>query len=219
MGQSQELSAERDGPPDGDGRNFHGQTRTNDTHASKTDPDARLYRKSLQSEARLVYLEHVLMENRHGLIVDGMATTADGHAERDAALLMLRKHARPSGSRTLGADKLFDTRDFVDVTRQLGYTPHVSQNVTRTGGSAIDRRYDAASELRRQPSLSASHRTGLRLAEAAGRSSEGQAPRARQGSTASSSSRARPSTCDDCRDSSRWRPRPHKAPVDRATAD
>jgi len=69
-----------------------------------------------------------------------MATTADGHAERDAALLMLQQHARPSRSRTLGADKLFDTRDFVDVTRQLGYTPHVSQNVKRTGGSAIDRR-------------------------------------------------------------------------------
>ena len=130
----------KDGPPDGDGRNFHGQTRTNDTHASKTDPDARLYRKSFQSEARLAYLGHVLMENRHGLIVDGMATTADGHAERDAALLMLQKHARPSRPRTLGADKLFDTRDFVDVTRQLGYTPHVSQNVKRTGGSAIDRR-------------------------------------------------------------------------------
>ena len=131
----------KDGPPDGDGRNFHGQTRTNDTHASKTDPDARLYRKSFQSEARLAYLGHVLMENRHGLIVDGMATTADGHAERDAALLMLQKHARPGRpTRTLGADKLFDTRDFVDVTRQLGYTPHVSQNVKRTGGSAIDRR-------------------------------------------------------------------------------
>ena len=80
----------KDGPPDGDGRNFHGQTGTNDTHASKTDPDARLYRKSFQSEARLAYLGHVLMENRHGLIVDGMATTADGHAERDAALLGLR---------------------------------------------------------------------------------------------------------------------------------
>lgn len=69
-----------------------------------------------------------------------MATTADGHAERGAALLMLQKHARPSRPRTLGADKLFDTRDFVDVTRQLGYTPHVSQNVKRTGGSAIGRR-------------------------------------------------------------------------------
>jgi transposase len=137
---SQKSFQPKDGPPEGDGRNFHGQTRSNDTHASKTDPDARLYRKSGQTEARLAYLGHVLMENRHGLIVNGMATTADGHAERDAALLMLQQHARPSRSRTLGADKLFDTRDFVDVTRQLGYTPHVSQNVKRTGGSAIDRR-------------------------------------------------------------------------------
>ena len=138
---SQKSFQPKDGPPEGDGRNFHGQTRTNDTHASKTDPDARLYRKSGQTEARLAYLGHVLMENRHGLIVNGMATTADGHAERDAALLMLQKHARPSRThRTLGADKLFDTRDFVDVTRQLGYTPHVSQNVKRTGGSAIDGR-------------------------------------------------------------------------------
>lgn len=130
----------KDGPPEGDGRNFHGQTRTNDTHASKTDPDARLYRKSGQTEASLAYLGHVLMENRHGLIVNGMATTVDGHAERDAALLMLQQHARPSHSATVGADKLFDTRDFVDVARQLGYTPHVSQHVKRTGGSAIDRR-------------------------------------------------------------------------------
>jgi len=99
-----------------------------------------LYRKSHQTEARLAYLGHVLMENRHGLIVDGMATTADGHTERDAALLLLQAHARPSGPRTLGADKHFDTRDFVDVTRQLGYTPHLSQNVKRSGGSAIDRR-------------------------------------------------------------------------------
>jgi hypothetical protein len=72
----------------GDGRNFHGQQRRNDTHASKTDPDSRLYRKSQGSEARLAYLGHVLMENRHGLIAGAMVTHADGDAERDAALLM-----------------------------------------------------------------------------------------------------------------------------------
>ena len=77
-----------------------------------------------------------------------MATTADGHAERDAALLMLQKHARPSRPRTLGADKLFDTRDFVEVARELGYTPRVSQNVKRTGGSAIDRRTTRHAGLR-----------------------------------------------------------------------
>jgi transposase len=131
----------KDGPPDGgDGRDFRGQTRTNDTHASTTDPDARLYRKTFQGEARLAYLGHVLMENRHGLIVDGMATTADGHAERDAALLLLHRHARAGRARTVGADKQYDTHDFVDLTRQLGYTPHVSQNVKRRGGSAIDGR-------------------------------------------------------------------------------
>jgi transposase len=131
----------KDGPPDGgDGRDFRGQTRTNDTHASKTDPDARLYRKTFQGEARLAYLGHVLMENRHGLIVDGMATAADGHAERDAALLLLHRHARAGRARTVGADKQYDTHDFVDLTRQLGYTPHVSQNVKRRGGSAIDGR-------------------------------------------------------------------------------
>lgn len=80
------------------------------------------------------------MENRHWLIVDGMATTADGHAERDAALLLLQARAQRPRPRTVGADKHYGTRDFVDVTRQLGYTPHVSQNVKRPGGSAIDRR-------------------------------------------------------------------------------
>jgi transposase len=130
----------KDGPPEGEGRDFRGETRTNDTHASTTDPDARLYRKARQGEARLAYLGHVLMENRHGLIVDAMATTADGHAERDAALLLLAQHPPATDSCTLGADKQYDTHDFVDTTRQLGYTPHVSQNLHRRGGSAIDGR-------------------------------------------------------------------------------
>jgi transposase len=136
---SQKSFQRKDGPPDEDGRNFHGQTRTNTTHASKTDPDARLYRKSRNAEARLAYLGHVLMENRHGLVVDAMATTADGTAERDAAMLLL--HAQPRRRRrTLGADKHFDTRDFTAVSRDLGFAPHVSQNLKRAGGSAIDAR-------------------------------------------------------------------------------
>jgi transposase len=136
---SQKSFQRKDGPPDTDGRNFHGETRTNDTHASKTDPDARLYRKSRNAEARLAYLGHVLMENRHGLVVDAMATTADGTAERDAAMLML--HGRPRrGHRTLGADKNYDTRDFTTVSRDLGFVPHVTQNLKRAGGSAIDAR-------------------------------------------------------------------------------
>jgi transposase len=132
----------KDGPPDGDGRNFRGQTRTNDTHASKTDPDARLYRKTFQGEARLAYLGHVLMENRHGLIVDALASVADGFAEREAATTMLSEHWRlaPPRHRTVGADKAYDTADFVEQVREVDMTPHVAQNDTRRGGSAIDAR-------------------------------------------------------------------------------
>jgi transposase len=129
----------KDGNDDGDGRDFRGQARKNDTHASKTDPDARLYRKSDGAEARLAYLGHVLMENRHGLVVQAVATRATGTAEREAALQLLRAHGVGTGC-TLGADKNYDTRDFVAQARALGVTPHVSQNVKRTGGSAIDGR-------------------------------------------------------------------------------
>jgi IS5 family transposase len=129
----------KDDDPDDQGRNFHGQTRKNDTHASTTDPDARLYRKSDGAEARLAYLGHVLMENRHGLVVQARATRATGTAERDAAVEMLRAHGVGPGC-TLGADKNYDTREFVATTRALGVTPHVSQNVKRPGGSAIDAR-------------------------------------------------------------------------------
>jgi IS5 family transposase len=139
---SQKSFKRKDGDTDGDGANFHGQARKNDTHASTTDPDARLYRKSKGAEARLAYLGHLLIENRHGLIVDAMATHADGTAERDAAMLMLHEQgqATPGRRRTIGADKNYDTHSFVDVSRELGVTPHVSQNVKRPGGSAIDAR-------------------------------------------------------------------------------
>jgi transposase len=133
---------DRDDDPGGAGRSWHGETRSNTTHASKTDPDARLYKKSRGAEARLAYLGHALIENRHGLIVDAMATHADGRAERDAALVMLDRagRARPRRRRTVAADKLFDTAEFVEVTRALGVTPHVAQCLKRTGGSAIDGR-------------------------------------------------------------------------------
>jgi transposase len=132
----------KDGDTDGDGRNFRGEERTNDTHASTTDPDARLYRKSRNAEARLAYLGHLLIENRHGLIADAMATVADGRAERDAAVVMLHAQWKqaPGRRRTVGADKGYDVREFVEVTRELGTTPHVTQNLTRRGGSAIDAR-------------------------------------------------------------------------------
>jgi transposase len=139
---SQKSFQRKDGGSDDDGRNFRGQQRKNATHASTTDPDARLYRRSNNAEARLAYLGHLLIENRHGLITDAMTTTADGQAEREAAMLMV--HAQwaraPGRRRTLGADKAYDTFDFVDIMRDLGTTPHVTQNLTRPGGSAIDQR-------------------------------------------------------------------------------
>jgi transposase len=139
---SQKSFRRNDGGTDGDGRDFRGQQRKNDTHASKTDPDARLYRRSHQAESRLAYLGHLLIENRHGLIADAMATTADGFAEREAATLMVcnQWQRAPWRQRTVGADKGYDTFDFVDLMRELGTTPHVTQNLTRRGGSAIDAR-------------------------------------------------------------------------------
>ena len=102
---SQKSFQRKDGGSDGDGRDFRGQSRTNDTHGSKTDPDSRLYRRSNQGEARLVYLGHLLIENRYGLIADAMATHADGYAEREAGLLMLHEQWRqaPGRHRTVGA--------------------------------------------------------------------------------------------------------------------
>jgi transposase len=132
----------KDGPTDGDGRNFHGESRQNDTHASKTDPDAKLYRRSHSGEARLAYLGHLVIDNRHGLIVDAMASTADGRAERECAGVLLHDRVKRRGRRrrTVGADKGYDTYDFVDTLRALGMTPHVTQNTARRGGSAIDGR-------------------------------------------------------------------------------
>jgi transposase len=139
---SQKSFQRKDGGTDGDGSNFRGQQRQNDTHASKTDPDARLYRKSNGAESRLAYLGHLLIENRHGLIADAMATLADGFGEREAATLMVHDQwqRQPWRRRTLGADKAYDTFDFVDLMRELNTTPHVTQNLARPGGSAIDGR-------------------------------------------------------------------------------
>ena len=137
---SQKSFQPKDGG-DGDGANFHGQQRRNDTHASRTDPDAKLYRKSGGSEAKLSYLGHVLTENRNGLIVDAMLTTADGTAEADAALLMAAelRRRRPQGRITLGADKAYDQRELVSTLRELDITTHVAQN-NRRRRSAIDQR-------------------------------------------------------------------------------
>lgn len=133
---------DHDDGDDGAGRNaatdFRGQQRRNDTHESTTDPDARLYRKSNQTGAVLGYLGHALMENRHGLIVGVTTTRATGTAEREAAITMLEN--LPDGARlTVGADKGYDTADFIARVRALNITPHVAQNV-RNRRSAIDGR-------------------------------------------------------------------------------
>ena len=129
---------------DGDGSDFRGKPRKNDTHESKTDPDARLYRKARGQEARLCYLGHALIENRHGLVVDGSITHATGTAEREAAEAMAEDQRERSGRRiTLGADKNYDTKDHVAALRKTGVTPHVAQNTgteKRLRRSAIDGR-------------------------------------------------------------------------------
>jgi len=138
---SQKSFQKKDGGDSGGSANFHGQKRTNDTHASTTDPDAKLYRKGNGQEAKLSYLGHVLMENRNGLIVDAMVTHADGTAERDAAMLMVyRRWKKRQPIRSVGADKAYDTRDLVQVLREMDVQPHVTQNLNRRGGSAIDQR-------------------------------------------------------------------------------
>jgi transposase len=132
-----------DPPGQGGGSNpdvdFRGQQRTNDTHVSRTDPEARLARKGKGQETRLCYAGHVLMENRHGLILDVHVSQAMGTAERDAALLMLDRRRRAGKRATLGADKGYDTRAFVRALRARQVTPHVTQN-TSGRRSAIDRR-------------------------------------------------------------------------------
>ena len=119
--------------------NFHGETRCNETHESKTDPEARLARKGGGKEAKLSYCGNVLIENRNGLVVDAELRQASGTAERDAATAMAENIGN-TGRVTVAADKGYDTRDFVAAMRGLNVTPHVARNETRRGGSAIDGR-------------------------------------------------------------------------------
>jgi transposase len=135
------IEGEEGPPPDDPGNptvNFHGETRTNTTHASTTDPDARLARKGNGKEAKLSYTGHVLMENRNGLAVGVALLPATGTAEREAAIEMIAE-LPDSGRITLGADKNYDTREFVGQLRELEVTPHVAQNDTHRR-SAIDAR-------------------------------------------------------------------------------
>jgi transposase len=129
-------------PPEDPGNptvDFHGHTRSNQTHASTTDGDAKLARKGLGKEAKLSYSGNLLIENRNGLIVNAELLDANGRAERDAALLMLEQ--LPGDQRlTVGGDKGFDTTEFVAECRHMNVTPHVARNEKRPGGSSIDER-------------------------------------------------------------------------------
>ena len=112
---------------------FKGQTRSNDAHASRTDGDARLYRKG-KTASELRYMGHTLSDNRHGLIANAMVTQADGFAEREAAKVMIRDArqatARPDAEVTLGADKGYDAQEFVQACQDMGVIPHVAQNTS-----------------------------------------------------------------------------------------
>jgi transposase len=153
------------GPPPDAGRNgeqdFHGQRRSNETHASTTDPDARLYRKGRGKESKLSFMGHALMENRNGLVVGAVATRASGHAERLAALHLMEPRANRTKKVTLAGDKGFDTQDFVAELREINVTPHVAQNISGRR-SAIDGR------TTRHPGYEVSLRIRKRIEEAFG---------------------------------------------------
>jgi hypothetical protein len=139
---SQKSFRRKDGqgkPPGPGGEvDFHGEKRKNQTHRSTTDPEARLFKKSKRSEAKLGYLGHALMENRNGLLVQTFLTEANGRAEREAAMLMAE--AIPAGKRvTVGGDKNYDTRELVGELRGMNITPHVAQNNTNRR-SVVDER-------------------------------------------------------------------------------
>jgi IS5 family transposase len=149
----------------GGGRNvltdFRGEKRSNDTHASSTDPDAMLYKKGPGMEAKLCFIGHGLMENRSGLLVDARLTRVSGHAERLAALEMIEPFAERPRAITLGADRGYDAADFVEELRTLNVRPHVAQNVSKRR-SAIDGR------TTRHASYAASIRARKRIEEAFG---------------------------------------------------
>lgn len=128
-----------DGDNNGRG-DFKGEKRSNETHESKTAPEAKLLRKGRGREAKLCYVGHALMENKNGLVVDFSVTEAHGRAEREAALAMVKKRRRKGRRITLAADKNYDTREFVHQCRQHGVTPHVAQNQHARRRSAIDGR-------------------------------------------------------------------------------
>ena len=160
----------RDEPP-APGRNgerdYHGEKRANDTHASTTDPDAKLYRKGNGQAAKLSYMGHALMENRSGLIVQATLTRASGTAEREAAIAMIEQRAPGERRLTLGADKAYDARGFTADLRRMCVTPHIARNDTvdkhgRQRPSSIDGR------TTRHPGYAVSQRARKRIEEAFG---------------------------------------------------
>jgi hypothetical protein len=146
LAKAHQISLQGRSSPASINRNFHGQQRKNDTHTSTSDPDSCLYRKAAGREAKLCYMGHASMENRHGLVVAGTVTFATGTAERRASEIMLKAKAKKAGRRiTVGEDKAYNTADHVANLRALNVTPHVVQNdsITATGKrrqSAIDGR-------------------------------------------------------------------------------
>lgn len=134
-----EKKSKKPSAPGNPSVDFRGEKRTNETHASTTDPEARLYRKSFGEASKLSFSGHVLMENRNGLIVNAVLTRAYGQAEPDAALWMAEQ-IKGTRQVTLAADKGFDQRALVKELRRMQITPHVAQNEKRAGGSAIDGR-------------------------------------------------------------------------------
>ncbi len=158
---------DNDQPPHGGtGRNpdvdFKGQQRTNATHVSRTDPQARLARKGNGQETRLCYAGHLLTENRNGLILGVLVTEATGTAERDAAVRLLDERLTPRKRVTLGADKGYDTKAFVEALREREVTPHIARNVSGRRSSAIDGR------TTRHPDYARSLRARKRIEECFG---------------------------------------------------
>ncbi len=149
-----EQDGEGPGGAQGKERDFHGERRKNDTHESKTDSESRLFRKGRGKEARLCFMGHVITENRNGLVVASETTLATGKAERSASVKMMKRVKRALRS-TLGGDKNYDTKAHVEALRELGVTPHVSQNA-RNRSSAIDGRttshtgYDVSQRKRKR---------------------------------------------------------------------
>src|SRR5579862_6003904 len=163
----------KDDPPP-PGRNphvdFHGERRTNETHVAPHEPQAKLFKKSKGQAAKLCYMGHVLMEHRQGLPVDVEITEADGFAEREAALTMLKRQGARTG-RTVAGDKWYDTRGFVADCRRMGISPHIAQSLNRPGGTAIDGR------TTRHRGYLASQRLRKRIEEIFGWSKDGRALR------------------------------------------